>query len=182
MPHRQTQNNESQKKPFAAIEEYPRKCNQCAKKQVELKKISFDANVRHDGRDYSFKIPKLEIMVCKDCKEKVFTERVDRQINAAMRKHIGLMSPAEIRDGIKRIGMSQKEVAECLGLAEATLSRWLNETQIQSRSMDRLLRMFFAFPRARDILSSREPIDSFGKTEFPPGERGIAKAVFGNDR
>jgi transcriptional regulator with XRE-family HTH domain len=48
--------------------------------------------------------------------------------------------------------MSQKEVAQRLGIAEATLSRWLHETQIQSRSMDNLLRVFFALPQVRRML------------------------------
>jgi transcriptional regulator with XRE-family HTH domain len=49
--------------------------------------------------------------------------------------------------------MTQKEAAERLGTAEATLSRWLNETQIQSRAMDNLLRVFFAFPQVRAALN-----------------------------
>ena len=77
-------------------------------------------------------------------------------------------SPQEIREGIKRIGMTQKEVARVLGPAEATMSRWLNETQIQSRAMDNLLRMFFAFRRARTILAADEPDTSFGFVEYPP--------------
>ncbi len=157
MPRKPSKHNTTNKKPFAVNEEFPRKCNQCAKKKVELETISYDANMRHDGRSYSFTVPKLEIMVCKACNEKVFTGKVDQQIIAAMRKHIGLMSPAEIREGIKRIGMSQKEVAERVGIAEATLSRWLNETQIQSRSMDKLLRAYFSIPSVRKLFES-DPI------------------------
>jgi hypothetical protein len=45
------------------------------------------------------------------------------------------------------------------GIAEATLLRWHNETQIQSRAMDNLLRVFFAFPEVRAALNKvgREP-------------------------
>ncbi|MBI3468595.1 MAG: transposase [Planctomycetes bacterium] len=51
-------------------------------------------------------------------------------------------------------GTEGKEAARQLGIAEATLSRWLNETQIQSRAMDNLLRVFFAFPEVRRALSA----------------------------
>jgi len=51
--------------------------------------------------------------------------------------------------------MTQKEAADRLGIAEATLSRWLNETQIQSRAMDKWLRVFFAFPQVRAALDRR---------------------------
>ena len=37
-------------------------------------------------------------------------------------------------------------------IAEATLSRWLTETQIQSRALDNLLRVYFAFPDVRSAL------------------------------
>ena len=167
MPRKQSEKTSKTKKPLAAGKEFPCKCNRCATLQVIVKTIEYQAEVRHDGRNYSFTISDFEIMFCEGCSENVFTEKVDKQINDAMRKHIGLMSPAEIRAGIKRIGMSQKAIAESLGLAEATLSRWLNETQIQSRAMDNLLRMFFAFRKARTILASETPDPTFGFVEYP---------------
>ena len=58
--------------------------------------------------------------------------------------------------------MTQKVVAERLGITEATLSRWLNETQIQSRAMDNLMRVFFSFPSVRNALSFSSPEHSLG--------------------
>ena len=112
----------------------------------------YDAEVRHDGRLYAFTIPELQLPVCQACGEQVFTEDVDLQINDALREHLHMLTPDQIDAGIKRIGMSQKEVARRLGIAEATLSRWLTKTQIQSRAMDNLLRAFFAFPQVRAVL------------------------------
>jgi DNA-binding transcriptional regulator YiaG len=114
--------------------------------------IEYDAEVRHDGRLYTFTIPNLELPVCRACGERVFTENVDAQVNDGLRGHLNLLTPAQIRDGIKRIRMSQKEVTMRLGIAEETLSRWLNEVQIQSRAMDTLLRAFLAFPQLRTAL------------------------------
>ena len=115
--------------------------------------ISYDAEVRHDGRLYAFTVPDLLLPVCQACGNKVFTEKVDDQINAALRLTLHLLTPDEMRTALERVAMSQKEAAERLGIAEATLSRWLNETQIQSRAMDNLLRVFFAFPQVRSALS-----------------------------
>ena len=91
-------------------------------------------------------------------------------MNDALRAHLNLLTPAQIRDGIKRVGMSQKDVASRLGIAEETLSRWLNEAQIQSRAMDNLLRAFFAFPQLRIALS--------GETQDP--ELGLTDLALGN--
>jgi transcriptional regulator with XRE-family HTH domain len=74
-----------------------------------------------------------------------------------MHRHLRLLTSSEIREGISTLGLSQKEAAERLGIAEATLSRWLTDTVIQSRAMDNYLRVFFRFPEVRAALGA--PID-----------------------
>jgi ribosome-binding protein aMBF1 (putative translation factor) len=124
-----------------------------------MARTDYKAEVRHDGRLHTFTVANLELPVCQACGEKVFTEEVDRQVNRALRVHLNLLTPAQIRRAIERVDMSQKEISERLGVAEATLSRWLNEVQIQSRSMDNLLRVFFGFPQVRSSLcgESQDP-------------------------
>jgi len=129
--------------------------------------MNYDAEVRHDGRLHTFTVLHLNIPVCAACGEKVFTEKVDDQINAALRSHLQLLTPHEIRKALDRLNMTQKEAAERLGIAEATLSRWVTETQIQSRAMDNLLRVFFAFPQVRTALN--------GEGQDP--ELGVAEAT-----
>jgi transcriptional regulator with XRE-family HTH domain len=77
--------------------------------------------------------------------------------------------------------MSQKQFARCLGVAEATLSRWLSETQIQSRAMDNLLRAFLAFPQVRAFLGGEIQDPQLGFSEavggFSPGGEKGAKAA-----
>ncbi len=149
---------------------FPWCCRHCAKQEVVIVTAEFKAEVRHDGRLHTFTIPDLELPECRACGERVFTEEVDAQVNDALRAYLNLLTPARIRDAIKRVGMSQKVVATRLGIAEATLSRWLNRTQIQSRAMDNLLRAFFAFPQLRTALC--------GETQDP--ELGLADAANGS--
>ena len=82
----------------------------------------------------------------------MYTEKLGDQINAALRAHLPLLPPAEIRADLQRIGLTQKAIADLLGIAGATLSRWLTETQIQSRALDNLLRVYFACPDERSVL------------------------------
>ena len=93
----------------------------------------------------------------------------DRQVNDALRNHLQVFTPAQIRAALDRIGSSQKEVAERLGIAEATLSRWLNETQIQAKSLDRYLRVFFAFPQVREALTKETLNPDFGTRDTVTG-------------
>jgi putative zinc finger/helix-turn-helix YgiT family protein len=150
------------KRPFAAQRPFPWRCPHCGKSHVVMTTISYDAEVRHDGRVHTFTVPHLNIPVCQACSAKVFTEKVDDQINAALRSHLHLLTPDEMRAALERVNMSQKEAAERLGIAEATLSRWLTETQIQSRAMDNLLRVFFAFPQVRTALNGPEQDPQLG--------------------
>ena len=148
---------------------FPWLCRHCEKRDVVMATVPYDAEVRHDGRVYRFTIPALEIPVCRACGQRVFTEVVDAQVSAALRLHLNLLTPAQIRDGIERVGMSQKEVAGQLGIAESTLSRWVSDVQIQSRAMDNFLRAFFAFPQVRSALSGHGPVPYFGLADVVPG-------------
>src|SRR5438552_3417381 len=138
------------KRPFRGERPFPWKCHHCFKNQVVMATASYDAEVRHDGRLHRFTVPALRIPICEACGEKVFTEKVDDQITDALRSHLHLLTPAEMRSALERLGLTQKEAAERLGIAEATLSRWLTDTQIQSRALDNWLRAFFAFPNVRE--------------------------------
>src|SRR5438552_18622747 len=114
------------KRPVGALRPFPWRCRRCGKSRVIMTTMSYAAEVRHDGRLHAFTIPRLDIPVCQACGEKVFTEKVDDQINAALRAHLQLLTPEEMRTALERLNMTQKEAAERLGIAEATLSRWLN--------------------------------------------------------
>jgi putative zinc finger/helix-turn-helix YgiT family protein len=160
------------KRPFGAERPFPWRCRHCGKSEVVITTVHYDAEVRHGGRLYSFTIPRLDVPVCQPCGEKVFTEKVDEQFNAALRSHLYLLTPEEMRTALERINMTQKEAADHLGIAEATLSRWLTETQIQSRAMDNLLRVFFAFPQVRNALNGDAQDPRLGTTDIN-GQRKV---------
>src|SRR5207245_962617 len=100
------------KRPFAAERPFPWKCRPCFKNRVVTATVSYDAEVRHDGRLHKFTVPELKIPVCGACGEKVFTEKVDDQINEALRAHLHLLSPDEIRAGLEQLSLTQKDAAE----------------------------------------------------------------------
>ena len=141
---------------------FPWRCTDCGSKAVSPVTITCTAEAKHDGRLHTFEIPDLRIPVCGSCGEKVFTNDVDDQITAALRCYLRLLTPEQIRKAVKALGMSQKDVAERLGVAEASLSRWVNGTLVQSRAMDNLMRVYFASPRARAVLVGIKEDPSLG--------------------
>ncbi len=147
-------NEQVVKKPLGAERPFPWRCRHCGETAVVPKRVDYQDEVRYDGRLVSFLARDIEIPICQNCGEKVFTEVVDDQLTAALRRHLGLLTPEQIREGINRLGLSQKEVADRLGIAEDLLWRWANGFSIQSRAMDNLLRLFFQIPEVRTALST----------------------------
>jgi len=143
----------SKKAPEKPESPFPWRCRHCGQLEVAPTRVDYPIEVNYDGRLISFVARGMEIPICGSCGEKLITGKVDRQINQALHEFLHLLTPNEIRDGIDKLGLTQKEVAARLGIAEATLSRWLNETVVQSRAMDNLLRLFLQVPEVRTVLS-----------------------------
>ena len=141
---------QQQRRPF------PWRCTNCGERAVELATICHTAKVKHDNRTYTVDVPKLEVPRCKKCGELVFDDLADEQISRALRSQLHLLTPDQIREGIERLEMTQRQLANRLGTAEATVSRWCSGAVIQSRSMDKFLRAFFASPETREVLAQLE--------------------------
>jgi len=114
--------------------------------------MAYTARVKQDGVVYELHLPSLEIPRCQTCGETVITTAVDERINEALRARLRLLTPDQMRKGIEKLGIKQQELAERLGVAPETISRWVNGALIQSRAMDNLLRLFFAVPEVRHVL------------------------------
>lgn len=149
------------KRPFS-VGESDQSCPNCGKGPLVFDKGPFEIEVRHDGRLHLIQVSDLEGHRCKACGKLVVNNSVDRQVNAALRTHLQLLTPEQIRSAIQQLGASQKDVASCLGIAEETLSRWLNDSQIQTRALDVLMRVFFGFPAVRTALGPERDVSELG--------------------
>jgi putative zinc finger/helix-turn-helix YgiT family protein len=137
----------------AADRPYPRECPKCGQTSVMPNRMDYQDTVRFDGHSVTYLARDIEIPICGNCGEKVFSEQVDAQLCEALQRHLHLLTPAEIRDGIGKLGLSDKEVADRLGIAEDLLWRWTHGFAVPSRAMDNLLRVFLQVPEARTVLS-----------------------------
>ena len=112
----------------------------------------FTEDLEHDGRAYQVTVPDLSVQRCDHCGQHVIPNAADDRISAALRAAAGLLMPVEIRTRRTDLGLSQKQLADILKVAEATVCRWETGGQIQQRGFDTLLRGYFAVPQARDFL------------------------------
>lgn len=143
---------------------FPWRCAACGKKEVSRTSVPYRCEMKHDGRLYTVEVPDLRIPKCKACGEIVFDNEADDQLAAALREQVGLLDPRQIRANRESSVLSQRELADDLGIAFETVSRWETGAVTQSRAMDRLLRIYFAFPEVRASLRGVGEKVSFGKT------------------
>jgi putative zinc finger/helix-turn-helix YgiT family protein len=141
-----TETPDVQGKPF------PWPCPECGKKAVQPAIIQHASQIKHDGRLYTVAVPTLRVPRCSACGELVFDSDADEQIARAFRAKLGLLSGDQIRKNREDLGLSQRILAEHLGVAMETISRWENGALTQTRAMDRYLRVYFGVPAARAAL------------------------------
>src|SRR5439155_23912467 len=123
---------------------YPKRCGKCGQKAMELATLLYTTTIDHDGRAYRVELPGLTVPRCGHCQALSLDDEADRQISAAFRREARLLAPEEIRQGREKLGLTQKQFAQLLGIGEATVSRWETGAQIQQRAMERFLRLCFA--------------------------------------
>ena len=108
---------------------------------------SFTTVLHNDVFEYGSEDPpatlhaKVPVHCCDSC-DFEFLGREGRLIkHEAVCRHLGLLTPTEIRSIRESHGMSRTEFAEVTGFGEATLNRWENGSVIQNRANDRFLRL-----------------------------------------
>ena len=134
---------------------FPWKCGKCRERAVHPTTLpTYEANLEHDGRSYHVALPDLEVFQCQNCGAVILDDAADDRLSDALRDAAGLLKPVEIRARREALGLKQRELAGYLRIAESTLSRWETGAQIQQRSMDALLRIFFELDEARRMLGA----------------------------
>jgi len=141
---------------------FPWRCPECGKKEVQPTTVKHTSQIRHDGRAYTVEIPELRVPRCGACGELVFDNGADEQIAQALREQLGLLSGDQIRKNREALGLSQRSLAEHLGVAVETISRWENDALTQTRAMDRYLRVYYGVPAARAALVEQSHVSQLG--------------------
>ena len=108
-------------------------------KEVRPVTVQHTSRIKHDGRLHTVELPRFRVPQCRACGELVFDNDADEQIAQALREQLGLLSGDQIRRNREALGLSQRVLAEHLGVAMETISRWENSALTQTRAMDRYL-------------------------------------------
>lgn len=99
------------------------KCVECGKGRMRMRL----AKVPHEIRGLKFEVED-KVNICDSCGFiTIPLARADehgRVVDATYRRLAGILTAEEIREARQRLGMSQREFAEYLGVGEASVKRW----------------------------------------------------------
>ncbi len=97
---------------------------------------------------------KLPFRHCQKCGLRFLDDEGEKAMHEAVCRHLGVMSPDEIKQLRERYGMSRQEFARLTKLGEATIARWERGALIQNAGNDQLLYLL-TFPENVERLRSR---------------------------
>jgi hypothetical protein len=139
-------------------------CYQCGEPFVKRAAPPHHRKLRYEGAAHEVFVTDMPEWHCAACKLSVTDEEGDEPLQAALRNHVGLLTPQQIKAGIKTLGITQEKFAEKIRCAPESISRWLNGAVLQSRVYDCLMRIYFQFPEVRGALEQFSATASFGET------------------
>ena len=99
----------------------------------------------------------VPVRSCASCELEFLDEPAERLKHDAVCEHLGVLSPAEIRQIREDHGMSRVSFAQVTGLGEASLNRWENGLNIQTHANDRYLRLLKHPGIMRQLQALAEP-------------------------
>lgn len=139
-----------------------RRCHRC-KGVVELRNAPPSIwEIKYDGAIRQVPVDQMPEWHCAACEVSTLHDDSDEILQDALRKHMRLLRPTELRTARESLGLKQKELADLTGCASESLSRWETGAVLQSRAYDRLLRLFFHLPEAREMLTDLESDPTLG--------------------
>ena len=134
----------------------------CAECGSEMRRTDEPLIEKYRGVEIS--IDGIERHVCDSCGNDVMSAematKLGRALVAGYAKSMGLLSPMEIREIRKSLGMNQRDFEELIGVSSPTVSRWETGVMTQPRSTDKLLKAI------RDVPEVGKYLMATMKTEY----------------
>ena len=116
-------------------------CPLCAEDDVAVTTTphTFDHGTGDSMIELHVRIP---VCRCNSCRFEFLDDAAEHLKHRAICRHLGVLAPAEIRRIREHHGMIRAQFARLTGLDDASLGRWEKGLSIQTRAIDRHLRLF----------------------------------------
>ena len=138
----------------------------------DLESVTFTHGVGSEAVELSVQVP---VWSCDACGFGYEDEGADVIRHEAVCRHMGRLTPAEIKGLRKCRGMTQVEVAALTGHGIASIKRWEGGNQIQSASADLALRALG--DRTRAVEAPSRPESSLPRFRTPMSPQSLHDAT-----
>lgn len=132
---------------------YPRTCTRCRHKAVVAATVERTREVKYDGAMYTLNLRNVPAERCGECGNTTFGVESDDVMQRALREHVGLLQAEEILAAREELRLTQRQLADAIGCANESISRWEGGVVVQSRAYDRLMRAYFGVPEVREMFA-----------------------------
>ena len=82
---------------------------------------------------------RVQVFHCQDCRFEFTGHQAEKARHIAVCRHLGVMTPAEIRNLREQYGLSRADFASVTRIGEASIGRWEAGALLQSRAYDNYL-------------------------------------------
>jgi putative zinc finger/helix-turn-helix YgiT family protein len=131
-----------------------RRCPTCGQPTLQPRQIDDEFEYGPEGERITIVAHAVPVQVCQnsECGETLYGPEAAKVHHQAICAALGLLTPEQIKALRERLGPSQEEFAGLTGIGVATLSRWERGRLLQTRALDRYLRLLDALPEAIRVL------------------------------
>lgn len=140
----------------------PESCELCGVTglRTELVRDPFMYGSGADAVELTADVP---VHSCSQCGESYTAEEAEKNRHEAVCRHLGVLTPAEIRALRRERGMSRAAFSRLTGFGEATLARWERGEVVQNTSNDSFLRLLMSDTVLRRLSSLTQYEDKLGR-------------------
>jgi len=154
-----------------------RHCPSCGHQPLVARRIRDEFEYGPDEERITVIAEAVPVLICPACDEILYGPEAAKVRHQAICRALGLLSPAEIKTLRERLGPDQEDFARLTGIGVATLSRWERGRLIQTRALDRYLRLLDALPQAARVLETlQQPARAAAAFHLPPEAEAEARA------
>lgn len=155
-----------------------RRCPSCGHQPLEARRIRDEFEYGPDDERIMVVAEAVPVLVCPKCGEVLYGAEAAVVRHQAICRALGLLSPAEIKSLRERLGPDQEDFARLTGIGVATLSRWERGRLMQTRALDRYLRLLDALPQATQFLKIlQKSIPESTTFHLPPEAEARAETI-----
>src|SRR5947209_3663186 len=157
-----------------------RRCPSCGHQPLVAQRIRDEFQYGPDNERLTVVAEAVPVLTCPACGEVLYGPEAAAVRHQAICRALGLLPPAQIKAIRERLGPDQEDFARLTGIGVATLSRWERGRLLQTRALDRYLRLVDALPQAARFLKDlQKPVPESATFSLPPEKQDEARKDFG---